>query len=134
MSNLYLIAHKVRGEPAFDVARRMPCPLCQSYETVTNDWVEAHHAQVECVECDRLGYWWIISTSGHRAYTWRWWPLSELTCEDEEAIHPLDEILNGIPSEVPDHYACNDRSRKSELSSLLALLPKPPQVPMKRRF
>ena len=44
MSELYLIAHKVRGQPAFDIAERMP----------------------ELDEGDELG--WIIPTSGHRAH------------------------------------------------------------------
>lgn len=51
MTDLYLIAHKVRGEPAFDIA-----------------------AQVQIGE--ELG--WIIPTSGHRAYPYGWQPLSAL--------------------------------------------------------
>jgi hypothetical protein len=42
---LYLIAHKVRGEPAFDIATR------------------------EDVEGEEM---WIIPTSGHRAYPYSW--------------------------------------------------------------
>ena len=45
----YLILHKVRGEPAFDVAEQME----------VGDEV-----------------WWIIPTSGHRAYPAKHWPLS----------------------------------------------------------
>ena len=29
MANLYLIAHRVRNEPAFDVAEQITCTVCQ---------------------------------------------------------------------------------------------------------
>lgn len=50
MTELFLIAHKVRGEPAFDVAERLQIG-------------------------DELG--WIIPTSGHRAYPYWCHPLSQ---------------------------------------------------------
>jgi hypothetical protein len=50
MDELYLIAHKVRSELAFDIAQRV----------VIGD---------EDV--------WFIPTSGHRAYPLRWQPLTE---------------------------------------------------------
>ncbi len=52
MADLYLILHKVRGEPAYDVAQRIQIG-------------------------DEEG--WIIPTSGHRAYPYGWEPLSK-TC------------------------------------------------------
>ena len=64
--NLYLIAHKVRGEPAFDIAIQMTMG-------------------------DEL--WWIIPTSGHRAYPWCW---QELEVRDWET--------GDMPANLPDHY------------------------------
>lgn len=52
MSDLYLILHKVRGEPAFDIAQRLSIG-------------------------DEEG--WIIPTSGHRAYPSEWWNLENLS-------------------------------------------------------
>jgi hypothetical protein len=59
---IYLIAHKVRGEPAFDIGIRSECPECRS---------------AGCHECTD-GYWWIIPTSGHRAYPYWHYPLGDL--------------------------------------------------------
>jgi hypothetical protein len=123
MSELYLIAHKVSGEPAFDVATRIECPLCHGW-TVSN----AKSKDLICHECDSLGYWWIIHTSGHRAYPY-WnesmdWYLSEL-CN----VPPMPEGL-------PDHYlhSASPAETRSRLEALLAKLPPAPSTPFKRRF
>ena len=63
MSELYLIAHKVRGEPAFDIAVKM-----------------------EMAD----GCWWIIPTSGHRAFPY--W--------HERIKFQIAEM----PADLPDHY------------------------------
>ena len=79
MTDPYLIAHKVRGEPAFDIAIRIPCPEC--------------HA-CGCEECDQLCYWWIVPTSGHRAYPYDHW-----------ALFDICNITTGpMPIDLPDHY------------------------------
>ena len=70
---LYLIAHKVRGERAFDVAERME--------------VGDEH-------------WWIIPTSGHRAY-----PYWHYKLEDLFAYQNVGEP----PIELPDHYQATER-------------------------
>lgn len=89
MTEPYLIAHLVRGEPAFDIAIRMDGPDEDGDE------------------------WWIIPTSGHRAYpywsrtlscigvdllpdgNWAWGRTPEYTYEG----------LVDIPAEGwPDHY------------------------------
>jgi hypothetical protein len=67
MSELYLIAHKVRGEPAFDIAIKM-------------------------------GDWWIIPTSGHRAYPY--WHGTFM----EELFHFGPYSLPEMPADLPDHY------------------------------
>jgi hypothetical protein len=82
--NLFLIAHKVRGRPAFDVAEKMSCPLCAGY---------GHDLDGYCHECHGERFWWIIPTSGHRAYPYWIRPLPE----DIEEAGP-------IPSDLPDHY------------------------------
>jgi hypothetical protein len=59
--DLYLILHKVRGEPTYDVAS----PLQIGGEAG-----------------------WIVATSGHRAYPWKLWPLADLGFGDPSPIPP----------------------------------------------
>lgn len=103
MTDPYLIAHKVRGEPAFDVAIRMECSLCRE-DGGTISW--------GCPECDSLGYWWIIPTSGHRAYPYWYCPFEEIGCLDKEWAGDEDRYLSlndprfpSMPPSLPDHYA-----------------------------
>jgi len=77
VSELFLIAHSVRGEAAFDVAVQMKCPFCQSYESVTGQWCEAEREQEDCFDCEALGYWWTIPTCGHRAFPYWWIEMNE---------------------------------------------------------
>ncbi len=84
--DLHLIAHKVRGEPAFDVATRIECAECHS---ATMDYI--------CRECDGFGYWWIVPTSGHRAYPYWHEALSILT----DGLH---NSIPEMPEGLPDHY------------------------------
>jgi hypothetical protein len=103
----FLILHKVRGEPAFDVAHQMDCPECHD-----SGWGDGK----ECDACEGQGYWWIVSTSGHRAYPVRYWALSELAdISDINAYnnHNRPYYMDDIPADWPDHYSCNDR-RKPE--------------------
>ena len=89
---LYLIAHKVRGAPAFDIAIQM---------------------EVE----DEV--WWIIPTSGHRAYPYYHVELDLLGEEYNHAIRPGE-----MPSDLPDHYTvtASKAETKSGGQSLLASL------------
>ena len=64
MTEPYLILHKVRGEPAFDIAIR---------ETIAGEET------------------WIIPTSGHRAYPIEQWLLSE-ACNISTPIDWLDTV------------------------------------------
>lgn len=110
MSNPYLIAHKVRGEPAFDIATQMRCPNCQGvggpnvldFETGKDPGYEGY----DCIECDGQGYWWIIPTSGHRAYPY--WH-KELECiteivDLEDGKFAFKEEYVEMPPDLPDHY------------------------------
>jgi hypothetical protein len=80
MTDLYLIAHKVRGERGYDVACKMEMPD---------------------------GTWWIIPTSGHRAYPF--WH----TYLGEPDTSPM-------PPDIQDHYATNAPPRPSRSESPLA--------------
>ena len=109
---LSLIAHKVRGEPAFDVAEQMTCPECHGEDVMA------------CPECNYTGFWWIIPTSGHRAY-----PILTWTMDDFTGINPIRElgpVLNH-PSwaALPDHYHISASRQASAVEDLLALLPSP---------
>lgn len=79
MSEPFLILHKVRGEPAFDIAERW-----------SFDGEEG----------------WIIPTSGHRAYPLRNWLLTELGQFDlySGQVSIGSQDLNTWP----DHYTAND--------------------------
>ena len=77
----HLILHKVRGEPAWDVAE--PATIG-----------------------DELG--WIVPTSGHRAYPSRVYPLDSLVCIDVPQGRELVAELGDV-AHLPDHYAVNDK-------------------------
>lgn len=95
MTEPFLILHKVRGEPAFDVAIRL--------------------------EDDSEGECWIIPTSGHRAYPLLWWDMGLIRCVD--GYHPPDltevNALDGF-DRLPDHYSCNDRPLREDTYTVKA--------------
>ena len=107
MSDLYLILHRVRGAPALDIASR-----CDEMGTP-----------------DDPGPWWIIPTSGHRAYPLRQVELYELAefYEDEISWAYSAEMDSPFPPSWPDHYAPSTIEKlttkaSSGASSLLASL------------
>jgi hypothetical protein len=114
MPDPYLIAHKVRGQPAFDVAIRMDCPEC---------------AAQGCGQCDDLGYWWIIPTSGHRAFPAQTWDLRFLYDDPDHQISVLSAPMPNM-SALPDHYPSTPTSTpKLDLISALGIKPKvPPKI------
>lgn len=117
MTELFLIAHKVRGEPAFDIAQQIPCPACAE-EGIPN-----------CHECDGLGFWWIIPTSGHRAYPWQSWGLDNLGAHSDIGFCP--DLADPMPEPWPDHYT----TRATPTISLTeALGIKPRSTPIVRRM
>jgi hypothetical protein len=117
----YLIAHLVRGEPAFDIAERMQCPKC-----------DHEHGAIDCDDphCD-LGYWWIIPTSGHRAYPWWNKPLHEIVitlglgCSC--TLNVIDRIFPPPPN-LPDHYANQPAAPGRGITNLSFLRPKLPTI------
>jgi hypothetical protein len=77
MSGTHLILHRVRGQPAFDIAERIQIG-------------------------DEEG--WIIPTSGHRAYPAKWWKLEYLfDGSDFPHTYPV-EFADRLPKDWPDHY------------------------------
>src|SRR5579859_1317841 len=118
MTNLYLIAHKVRGEPAFDIACQMICPECD------ND--------PGCSECYGLGYWWIIPTSGHRAYPYFWIEMTRFLYCTPRSPRPVQFDTEGypVPTDWPDHYPHSAHNPpKVSLIDRLGLKPKPTNLP-----
>lgn len=121
MADLYLIAHRVRGEPAFDVAQRIECAEC----------LDLAGTNYGCNECDQLGYWWIIGTSGHRAYPAQTWALKYLYDDPEFQISVLDApmpLMDGLP----DHYLPTAEPKAPSLLDRLNL--RPIQPPIIRRI
>lgn len=122
MTELYLIAHKVRGEPAFDIAEHMICPKCTGQGWVANaDTCEGFH----CSACDGAGHWWIIPTSGHRAFPYWDYKLMDLFAYPN---------VGNPPENLRDHYTTEREAAKS-LVDLLGLIHKPlAPVNIKRRL
>lgn len=122
MTEPYLILHKVRGEPAFDVATQLRCPVCDS----TNVERRVENAS-SCHACKGTSLWWIIPTSGHRAYPCWHIELSKLGWREFDDPNddwkssprslPQGEIeLLMLISALPDHYACNDTPKPKPTS------------------
>jgi hypothetical protein len=118
LRNLYLILHKVRGYPSFDIAERI------AYGTGSDP-----------------APWWIIPTSGHRAYPLTYWKLEDL-CDVGDYPHDTpadcityDEVESNSQWEaLRDHYeiveAPSSKGAKlpefaMNLVSRLGLAPKP---------
>lgn len=160
MSDLYLIAHKVRGEAAFDVAERMRCPVCEPIM----QGLDHGSAPNTCSECDGEGFWWIIPTSGHRAHPYwftelKIWNSLLSLCDQSnwpdmkseeftgytaamDEIHQLanDLIPCPMPIDWPDHYPLKKSSPALKFDNAIAgnnLLAKlgllKPIAPFKRR-
>jgi hypothetical protein len=97
----HLVLHKVRGEPAFDIA--------------------------ELIEVGDEA-WWIVPTSGHRAYPYKSWSLTEICARDDNMYRSITNFKDPIPEDWPDHYAAPDGNiiePKINIGSLLSkLVPK----------
>lgn len=122
MNELWLIAHKVSGEPAFDVATQMDCPEC----------MDAAGTNYGCVECDNLGYWWIIPTSGHRAYPYWAVALNNIDDRHELSLECWRDLGNDseywppeMPSGLQDHYHATPAPRVDIRALFRAWQPRP---------
>lgn len=107
MSDTYLILHKVRGEPAFDIAERV---------TIADEDA------------------WIISTSGWRAYPLRWWLVEDLAdISDYPHQYPQRVADAADLSTIPDHFEVGkDTSVKIDIDAFIATITK--QEPIRRRI
>lgn len=107
----YLIAHKVRGAAAFDVAEQMRCPICGGVGSHANPDFETgempDYEGASCTECDGTGYWWIVSTSGHRAYPYWECRLDDVLVECAGEYESITFGVPEMPAEGPDHYPIN---------------------------
>jgi hypothetical protein len=122
-AELFLIAHKVRGEPAFDIATRIPCPECAIDPEV--EW--------GCAECDMFGYWWIVPTSGHRAFPY--WSEQLHRAVDWAMCSVNNNAVPPMPDGLPDHYltrAAPSAPKPAFLQSLLKPAA-PPRISINRR-
>jgi hypothetical protein len=117
--DLYLIAHKVRGEPAFDIAQHMTCPACEG----TDD---------HCVSCDGAGHWWIIPTSGHRAWPYYSTRLDDVLIECAGQYESVTYSIDEMPSDLRDHYTTVAEAAL-DLTKALGLTAKP-SPPVVRRM
>lgn len=111
----HLILHKVRGEAAFDVA-----------------------IQLEDSGTDSdPGPWWIIPTSGHRAYPYRIWELNDLADISDigaDGFHdrPVDFHIRDIEN-WPDHYEIDKGQAPSPSFNIMSVI-SPMMRPFKRRL
>lgn len=135
---LFLIAHKVRGAPAFDVAIKMCCPLCQ----VEEDPIYKHMLQPpgtfppeECETCKGEGFWWIVPTSGHRAYPYWHVALSQVLFCSSRAPSPIHLMPFDLtpPEGLPDHWRSNPATSRPPID-ITGLIIAPAPVKIQRRF
>lgn len=114
--NLYLIAHKVRGEPAFDIAM-----CCEDMGTATDP-----------------GPWWISATWGWRAYPF-WTQKLDIeaggmgTCYFDWDIPPMPEDATDIFEQSNDARKMTgaDLAEGTSLLHQLGLIK--PSTPINRR-
>jgi len=88
----------------------MTCPECHGEDVMA------------CPECNYIGYWWIIPTSGHRAYPFWCVPFTQI---DFEMFRAFGNPLPEMPALLPDHYHISASRQASAVEDLLALLPSP---------
>lgn len=122
---LYLIAHKVRGQPAFDVAIQMECPHCHGVGEP--DGVD--YEGPACDECSYQGYWWILPSTGHRAYPYMYKALDDLciTRENYPVPDDLRDFWNTPDIQIKDTEA-NLAAGRTLLETLGLLQPSQPFV------
>ena len=86
----------------------MECPLCTQEDGDIPG----------CYECDDFGYWWIIPTSGHRAYPY--WTLRLDLAVDWHLVGIIHTEVPLPPPDWPDHYSLSAAPKGTGLISNLA--------------
>jgi hypothetical protein len=107
MNELYLILHKVRGEPAYDIAHRLQIG-------------------------DEQG--WIIPTSGHRAHPYWWRALTHLRLTSAPEQETVLDLALPMPNDWPDHYTIHadlQRHKPGKISDLMKKLRLGPKLRMR---
>jgi len=119
MNDLYLILHKVRGEPAFDIAQRLDRPhdLYKTEDNEAPDVIKDQNGEVVLGLCKICGRGeiqleeqcdgedvWIIPTSGHRAYPCFAIEVGQIVQEDVYKMF----LEGNIAPELPDHYKASE--------------------------
>jgi hypothetical protein len=105
----YLILHKVRGEPAFDIA----------------DQIEGSGTDSD------PGPWWIIPTSGHRAYPYQYWPMQMMWHHTTNGVYV--PTLVDPPADWPDHYEIDKGSKPTSTFNIMTII-SPMMTKIKRRL
>lgn len=98
---MFLVLHKVYGEPGYDVATQMECPMCAEHkESLARESSPSEKPDGACRECGGTGYWWIVPSSGRRAYPILFWNLADV------ADLPSDDDIKNHQHWVrlPEHY------------------------------
>lgn len=111
MNNLYLIAHVVRGEPAFDIAVQMTVTVGAN---IGDDGTEE--------------VWWIIPTSGHRAYPYWTKSLTDVFVYSYGELITPENCLPSFSADLPDHYASIPAPPGRGIADLSFLKPKLPAI------
>lgn len=129
MSEPFLILHKVRGEPAFDIATQMECPICQGQTYKAPSYGDdSESLEQGCDECNHDGFWWIIPTSGHRAYPVLLIKLEDLYYDSMRSPHIIDPLpLEQLFAEcsihdLPDHYPSKSSPPPTSLSTIMSTI------------
>jgi hypothetical protein len=107
MNEQHLIAHKYCGQPTFDVATQMKCPICELISSAN------------CAECDD-GYWWILN-DGHRAHPY--WHCS-LDPKRDLIGQMLADSVPPMPNDARDAYPEPRKEPAEKPQALRGLLTK----------
>ena len=102
--NLYLILHKVRGEPAFDIAIKVEPFFYTDLKGNSEEKIQGEPM-------------WIIPTSGHRAYPSWWKSLEQLgvvMLPDTNFAWGMDNISGTVQGLIPMPYEERDHYPASE--------------------
>lgn len=132
MTEPYLIAHLVRGEPAFDIAIRSRCSICYRYDDEgrvrSNPICDWETPDENCVGCNGEGYRWIMPTNGHKVYPYWHSKLDDCLVE---CAGEYESIIYGVPVPPPNqrdyeqYYESIRRDIVPDLRSLGLTRPQP---------
>jgi len=94
--NLWLILHKVDGQPALDVGHILEKTEPDSEEI------------------------WIVSTSGHRAYPHKTWRLADWDFVHDAGIEKA--MIEPLPPDLPEHYRTKSAATEKQTFDIGSIL------------